>query len=421
MFKNINNQFKSILISYSLMITLAYLYGNPIILLTISVLPITFFALASPILTLCASIICLPLVSPLGGKTEILISSFVISSTFLHLIIRKNKIKKSHIFLLLIIFITSLISYAVGYKTAVTTLIAFIIVITTCGVTFALLKEHGPNNLNYSFMLSALILIFIVLYELLTGHNSLLYGRFNFAGSIRVLANTIVVPLLVCTYFILEKRDLLMDRKIQISKMDYSLFILLLIMLLFTVSRGVIFAYFSGIAILLMKGKKKFIKTAILGFIIILVVLFADQLGVIRIKRLFEVSLDMNSRTGIWDYYLGEMASRGILGIIFGQGPGNITRVAINTPFASMYVHSTILDILFSYGLLGFTIFLIIIFKIAISVTRNTNRLAAAILVATLLMYSTHGTATNREFFILLSFTYYLSLCRNSFMGMQKI
>ena len=117
-----------------------------------------------------------------------------------------------------------------------------------------------------------------------------------------------------------------------------------------------------------------------------------------RIERIFDMDelSTGNGRAEIWSRYLSIIQGRGLISVLFGVGPGNISRIS-NIGF---YAHSTFLDFFFSYGVLGFAYIIFFEYKNLLLVARN-NRIFLPLLVFIVLCYISHGSSSNTVLFIL--------------------
>ncbi|MDN6166867.1 MAG: O-antigen ligase family protein, partial [Tetragenococcus koreensis] len=137
----------------------------------------------------------------------------------------------------------------------------------------------------------------------------------------------------------------------------------------------------------------------------IIMIYYFSSNNLFRIQRLFEENTNgLSGRTAIWSTYWEEMKSSPLT-FFFGFGPGDIKRLNL----ISYYSHSLILDVLFSYGIVGFILFSTMIVQEFIKSIKSRNNLSIAILAFALLLFSTHSTATNTSFYILMGISSVMS------------
>ncbi len=107
-----------------------------------------------------------------------------------------------------------------------------------------------------------------------------------------------------------------------------------------------------------------------------------------------------NGRTDIWNYYWGLIRDGGLIHILFGLGPGDIKRLSYTM---NMYSHSTYLDIVFSYGLVGGAFMVGGIIAAIIKTVKSKSIVLIAALAGLFTNYFSHGTVANFTFYIILA------------------
>ncbi|MDQ2085661.1 hypothetical protein RBH29_04335 [Herbivorax sp. ANBcel31] len=303
--------------------------------------------------------------------------------------------------MIVIISCLSGISFLVGKDTNFVYYGWFLISIALFFVAKTYFKYDGSKLAIFSFYMCAFLLIGIV-FTSISFEQALAQGRLSVFGNIRVLANALVIPLLFETHDLITNKN---KSKSLLYKRSKSLvFLVLLIVLLMTVSRGAIFAYLFGSLIIVLKSKQKRILKIYLILAALYVSIFIlEEQGVINILRLFNLSRlqTLGNRDHIWGYYLSELFSQDLLGILFGFGPGELYRVSGGVMSRGAYAHSVPLDFLFTYGIIGATIFSIIMCKLMKRIIKSKNTLAISVFLTTIVLYFTHGTVISREFYIL--------------------
>lgn len=221
-------------------------------------------------------------------------------------------------------------------------------------------------------------------------------NRLGFDGNVRELANVLVFPLYLKITDLLERKHS-SSIPLSIENVYTTLFIVLLLL---TMSKGAIFALFCAIiaySILAHKINGRFIL--IVFSVVILFTILINYAGV-DFSRLGERNYDLNGRTLIWSFYLEKLVARGDFALLLGFGPGNVNRIAPDEYLGRFYAHSTFLDFLFSYGILGFTQIVTFIFLLYKYTRHAKNYFGQAFLLLVVLTFATHGASTNVQLFI---------------------
>jgi len=306
---------------------------------------------------------------------------------------KKFPIKKLLFYICLCFF--AILSYLFGENPNIFTLLLFLL----CWIIYesASVEELDINEIQ-KFAMMGIVFICLVLATSLDNNSTvLMYGRLSINDNIRELANaaSISVLLLFCTYFVNTK-----DRGNSVIRI-FLLGVGLLILLL-TLSKGAIFALIGTLVVLMLFSKisfsKKFIVISLFIIFGMIMMHYFSSNNSFRIQRLFEENPNgLSGRTAIWTTYWEAMESSPLT-FFFGFGPGDIKRLNI----ISYYSHSLILDVLFSYGIVGFVLFGVMVVREFIRSITSRNNLSLAILVFALLLFSTHSTATNTSFYILM-------------------
>ncbi|MCF1675847.1 MAG: O-antigen ligase family protein [Staphylococcus equorum] len=295
-----------------------------------------------------------------------------------------------------------MLSYIFGENPNIFTLLLFFL----CWIIYesASVEELDMNEVQKYAMMGIIFVCIALLFSLDSNETVLMYGRLSINDNVRELANavSISVTLLFCTYFVNEK-----NKEHNVVK-TFLLGVGLLILLL-TLSKGAIFALIGTLIILILFSKipisKKLVIFSLFIILGIIMIYYFSSNNLFRTQRLFEEDTSgLSGRTAIWSTYWEAMKSSPLT-FFFGFGPGDIKRLHL----ISYYSHSLILDVLFSYGIVGFILFSTMIVQEFIKSIKSRNNLSIAILAFALLLFSTHSTATNTSFYILMGISSVMS------------
>ena len=125
---------------------------------------------------------------------------------------------------------------------------------------------------------------------------------------------------------------------------------------------------------------------------------YVSSLGYFKTDRiLVDENGGLNGRTEIWGEYLDYEFSS-INTALFGFGPGEIAKMDIN----GHYSHSLFMDWLFSYGIVGMLIFVIILIRILRLLLSSKSNFKLSLFLLSCFLFSTHGVITNDMFYILI-------------------
>lgn len=395
---------KRYLLFYSVILLLLNMYINNDSLYLILILPIVLLSIKRASLSFYALVISLPVISSKGGPFIIVLMVIVVVIFLWSLITAKNTVTKLDTMSILVFSIIASVSLLFGQDTDIVSYGWFIISLTIFIVSRAYTNRDGPQLLVHSLFLSAFILIVTILLNSST-QNFLLHGRLSIYGNIRLLANSIVIPLLFATNNLIEK-----NVNESHKTLEWVIFAVLLMALIMTVSRGAIIAYFFGASIIMVFSKNKGrIKLFLIPLVIYFIVQIILKQSIISTSILLNITNveSMQGRENIWSFYMSELFSGNIIRILFGFGPGELYRVSGGVMNPGAYAHSVYLDFLFTYGVIGFTTFAIALIAIAKKIIKTRNVFIIAIFSTTIFLYSTHGSTTSREFYILIS----LAIC----------
>ena len=300
---------------------------------------------------------------------------------------------------LLVAVFVLLLTYLLGYKPSSNKFILALISIFVIFMVHEIYRDYSV--ILYSYFMIPFGMIIVILLMLASGQNVLFLNRLCFDGNIRVLANAVVIPLYYCIVCMFWKKRIFSHLT---NRTQTLITIALFVVLILTASRGAIIAFLCCmVAAVLMSGgigknfKKWFL---VITLAVVFVYLFLNAEG-LNLDRLFvDRQGGFNGRTDIWAYYFTSLKDGGILRILFGFGPGNISRIALGTEFENAYSHSTYFDILFSHGLIGGVLFVVVVFSILKYIFNSSNKMLIPVVIGLFINYSTHGVVFNTDLYV---------------------
>lgn len=295
---------------------------------------------------------------------------------------------------------TVVLAYGFGTDAKINTLIMFLM----SWLVFLNISNQTirTSELGKYGLISVVFICFALLTEMRNGGIQIIYGRLAVNDSIRELANAAAIAIILLTVSLLNnERSTTGYRIIRILSL-----VVATILLFLTLSKGAFIAVGGAFLILMLRSEISIPRKIACAFLIILVFVasFLKTSSIFRIARLFQKSDGFSGRTEIWSDYWKAMSSQ-ITTLLLGFGSGDVRRLGIN----SSYSHSLILDVLFSYGICGFVLFVIAVVNVLIKSIRTSNKLALPVTVFGLLLYATHSVSTSVSFYILLGLTVSLS------------
>lgn len=287
------------------------------------------------------------------------------------------------------------ISYMMGIDSNINTMIMFYLCLW-CYVIVSHSCISKETFLKYS-VLAFFVITTILIWELRNGNVLIYSGRLAIHESIRTLANIIAIPVYATVISILTNSYKLLTRLFLLTIAAISSFILFA-----TLSKGALIATFSGLAAayLTMVTKRRLNITFVIAVILIMSASFnyLVSLTEFRVERLSEESGGFSGRTDIWETYWN-LLKQDPGTLLFGFGPGDIKRLNV----LKYYSHSLFLDVLFSYGLITFIVFVSILIRISFNVFKMREPISMGLLVFAILLYATHGVSADITFYILLA------------------
>ena len=294
-----------------------------------------------------------------------------------------------------------LLSWAFGVDTQLTTAV---LQMMTWMCYLVATKAHTRKNdmlLLTAFILNGVYMAGIVLQQLLTNSADMsVSGRLTFEGSVRTLSTAMAFPIFMIASRIISPGE----KKLSIVKTALYLLILLIMaaLLVITYSRGVLIAVILAVGYILLAQLRHMKMRTVMLYIVLLT-------GITIMLTKMEIDTDLmfshidggNGRVSIWAFFFRKMGEHGIVGYLFGLGPGDILRISKGTVFEGYYSHSVLLDYIFSYGLLGGCLLIYMVVRALKAALRSKNTLSVAVLILAVTTYATHGNSASLAFPVL--------------------
>lgn len=312
-----------------------------------------------------------------------------------------GKNKKSDVIFTVALLFSMILSYAFGTEPRFTTMILYFL----CYVVYRKLSTDSVETEElFHYGLCGMLAVFFALFTAWReGGIQIMYGRLAIGDSIRTLANAMSISMMIYLY------ALFCDKKRKHKFIRALPCVIAVAILILTLSRGAIISTVCAFSVLILTSDISVTKK--LSCILIAVLLLCAVVGYMqgesdfRTDRLFETDTDgFGGRERIWATYLNELKSKPSY-LAFGFGAGDVKRLGIS----ASYSHSLMLDVLFSYGIFGFTLFLGAVLAILKNIVTGNNKTAVTLAVFGILMFSTHSTSTDTRFYILLAAAYLMS------------
>ncbi len=327
-----------------------------------------------------------------SGNMQAVLSFIVLLSLFFHNLDMLRHFQNSLFMLAVIIILPA--SYLLGVSPSLNIAILMLLCMSRVLLMLNTPLEDNMGIVVMGFISLGVSTVMYFLVGLTRGLNFISYRRLSFEGDIKTVAVSVSFALMIILFCRLERKSVFSNfGNIFIDIVLVSSF--LLIMLL-TVARGAIIGISAGLLVFLLASRRG--RFTFLIFIPIAIAVIAAASSFINmnnffIKRLFlkDEITGFNGRTKIWGYYIRKIVNMGPLRILFGAGPGNISRIGTT----GRYAHSTFLDFFFSYGLAGFVTLVICEIRLLIKTIKSGNPIALAITVSSIVIFISHGTAAN--------------------------
>lgn len=337
--------------------------------------------------------------------------------------VNKNIAYKDLALSLFVLGIIAVISYLVGYQSTIMYVIRSIYVFI---VAFSIGFHFYGNNvkiLSFAFLCGGLAVMGIVLFQLYTGAMQMEFdaetGRLTYGEQVRTLANVLAFPIY---YSFIEYMQAIENK--EYLKKIYWVFIALLgiTLLLLTVSRGVIFAVAITLVFVYSSRLKdlRLSTVALISLFVVLIIYYVSTLE-LNTEYMFNKIGTLTGRDEIWGYYLGKVVDSGPIHFLFGFGPGDIKRLSVGTAFADAYEHSLFVGFFVSFGIIGFSYLLWVLYRIGKPLWRSKNKNGSGLFLLTILLFVPFGSALTPLFYYFIGFCLALSMSVNHYTNGRQI
>lgn len=383
---------------FAVFLVVAYFIKNDLVFSIGKTVFLTLGALMSPYCPICLAVLC----EPFSFEQNIIITLYqelVIAIPIIAGLVSK-KLKSNNFILLSVCYLMMFASFIFGSGARITTLVIHCLLI---GVSFAVFSNKNENLqrlLIVSFIQQGLMTSLIILIQVAAGTQVLLWQtRLTFDGSVRGLSNPVAFSCFFLLVALFESKP-----KKFFSKVLISLLVLLEVSLIvLTYSRGVLISLFIAFCIFLVFRSSSFVSK-ILAFssvaitaTILLLVLNVDA------SFMTQGLETASGRFEIWSAFFSELFSGGVKRLLFGFGPGDVSRVLEGTLFYGYYSHSVYVDYFVSFGLLGGLLLIVLLIWLLSLVLKSRDSMLLALLVLVLLMFVSHGNFASFDFHVLLA------------------
>ncbi len=363
-----------------------------------------------PLIPLCIHVAVAPMALSLPTSVALFRIALIALPAFYHYAFdEQHKIKTDEFALIILSLIAFMISYMFGIDAQLSTALIQVFVIIQYVMICNIYSKDGNSLLVLTLMLAGFCISFVVLLQLFTGTAVFLWGtRLTYKSSVRALSTAMSFPIFYLScYFMMPKR-----RKYSMPKQLAMLIVLLIlvVLLILTYSRGVILSVLiAGAYILFKRLGARSVKSYMIYFVLLMAVFLVLRSVEIDTKMMFDALGGGNGRLKIWTFYFDKLFECGWQNVLFGFGPGDILRISQGTEFQDMYAHSAILDYFFSYGLVGFSIFIYMLLRAFCQACAAKNDFVMGLLILTVCLYATHNNCASEEMHILIALVYSMS------------
>lgn len=352
--------------------------------------------LINPIIPLCLRISIDPFTPEISSQYGLIMYAIPILSYY----IRYKKINIDNIRNFLVIACLLFVSFTLGYKPIINTMIVHYIIIVLY-IHMSSLEEDDCKLLLTSLIISGLMMIAIVSLQIFRGTAFIAQGyRLTYKGELRTFANSLSIPFIIFLYRTMSTAKSRM--------LNLSLTVLFSIYLILSFSRGNILAVIVvSITLILFwqnGGKNRLKKYLFMIMFIFGGMLLLNMIGSDNSQNLTNIASG-EARIDIWTYYFKRLFDGGFVRIVFGFGPGDLRRVSLGTFYGIFYAHSTLFDYIFSYGLCGLLIEGFFFYRAIKNARLQNSPLIFALLFLTAFLFFPFGTCDNLIFHTLLGLT----------------
>lgn len=286
-------------------------------------------------------------------------------------------------------------------------------------VALLLSSQKNENLIDYIVLSLTIAAITMAIFIFRDFDSMIRYNRLAFGDNVRSLANSLGLPILLLSAFIID------ETQINISILNKRVAFLMLTvftgLLILSASRGVIFSLVIALSFYVLTNfNVKILKSLILwfipsGIIVYFILSNHDLISKFSIDRILVFT--SNNRTLIWSSTLRGFLDNIFFRILFGTGVENFSSIATHYYGKTVYAHSVFFDTLVSLGVTGFVILVLFLISIGMNCIQSRSKLTTLILIYTVVSFLGHGTVHHVVFWINITIVYTLNsikLIRNS-------
>ena len=387
------------LLALSVLTAVFYFLGIEWLVVAMSIAAYVAAAIYDPFVCLGVNIVTRLFTSEiLDSSIMIILGMIVIVSFVVHNMKNFKRLNQGAVLLISLVLIT--VSFCFGYDTSLNSAVQMLLCIVRVVLLFNVADYKNLPIVIMAYMVNGVGMIVYFLMCYIFSSNSLLYGRLAFEGSIVTAAVTIAVPFILILSSELE--GIRLFENLSLKAAEYIFLAAAIVVMILTVKRVVIIAVIAAVIVqgFITKNRSRYHRFMV-PVIIVIVIVVAALIGVnsLRVSRLFSTSeyASGNGRTTLWADHFKWMFENGPLKILFGAGPGDTGR----TVSSGNYAHSTYLDFLFSYGIVGFAVMLYFDVKMFIKTVKVRNVVCTTAFITSALIYAGTGMAVNTAMFTL--------------------
>lgn len=358
------------------------------------------------------------IIGGVGAYTGLVASYIFIFIFIARLLANKEKLLAVHFLLLIVLVIFFALAgslFSAYYEYLHTVLVIIAVLLTSYIMANQIIKNANIfYYITAAFIVAGLISIIVSFLDSGGDFRRLTLGGISYyeGGNVRQLANVSGASLI---FFVIYLKEL---RSTSFSVISNSLFFICAAVfiagLLFTNSRGVIFAVLASLGVYYMFTLKITIKNIIfiVFSILIIFMLFSSLTSFLELDKSLALLTDrlgdeaieggLSSRQEIW---LAGLSNMSLVNYMFGHGLSSFRYLALQSG-VDYYSHSVFIAILTDVGVIPLSFLLLFIGRIMLNVKRNRSLFALPILIYAVLAHISHGALDSKYFWMLLAISF---------------